>query len=82
MPGLINAQVQRLDNALADARKHPEQDGEWKHTVLMASLLAHYASQTLEAVVREAREHGTSWAEIGEATGGITRQAAQQRFGS
>jgi hypothetical protein len=37
-------------------------------------------SAARRAVVAEAREAGTTWEEIGDALG-ITRQAAQQRFG-
>lgn len=35
---------------------------------------------TLKALVRQAREQGTTWAEIGEVLH-VTRQAAFQRFG-
>ncbi len=39
------------------------------------------AEELLVESVREARAAGMSWAEIGVALGGVSRQAAEQRFG-
>ena len=49
--------------------------------VAVASATLEVARQCLDDAVREAREAGASWVEIGHVLG-ITRQAAFQRFGS
>ncbi|MHA4854454.1 hypothetical protein L1080_033705 [Rhodococcus sp. MSC1_016] len=38
------------------------------------------AKWTLEQIVAVARRRGISWAEIGQALGGITKQAAQRKY--
>jgi hypothetical protein len=48
--------------------------------VAVASATVEVARQCLDHAVREAREAGASWVEIGHVLG-ITRQAAFQRFG-
>lgn len=48
---------------------------------LHSARAARVGAEALEAeLVREARESGESWASIGDALG-ITKQAAQQRYG-
>jgi predicted ArsR family transcriptional regulator len=41
---------------------------------------ARHVDQKLRALVAQARSEGASWEQIGQALG-ITKQAAQQRFG-
>lgn len=40
------------------------------------------AEQTRREIVREAREAGMTWEEIGSYLGGITKQAVQKRYGN
>jgi len=47
-----------------------------------AVALTEVAENLLGDAVAAARREGQSWAEVGEALGGITGQAAQKRFGS
>jgi hypothetical protein len=48
---------------------------------LLQSQIAALGDDLLDHFVSQAREHGLSWAQIGEALG-VTRQAAQQRHGT
>jgi hypothetical protein len=45
-----------------------------------ADVLRRSADRLCHAAAQEARQHGASWREIGEAVGGITPQGAEHRF--
>lgn len=49
--------------------------------VMSANSQIKVANRRLERSVKEARLRGASWAEIGRALGGKSRQYAQRRFG-
>ena len=53
----------------------------WEQALGHADLLRSYAATMTYAAVAGARREGASWAAIGEQLG-MTRQAAQQRFGA
>jgi hypothetical protein len=48
--------------------------------VTQAIVALNEAQEYLRRAVWAARSQGASWAEVGEALGGVTKQAAQQRF--
>ncbi len=55
-------------------------DGRWLRAVRAAADTAAQAADDLRTAVAVARANGESWATIGMVLG-VTRQAAQQRFG-
>jgi hypothetical protein len=52
----------------------------WILNIEMEAQYLHSAHERVQREVQAARNHGASWREIGEALG-VSRQAAQQRFG-
>ena len=52
---------------------------EAQTAIRLNAALVDEARANLQAAVDQAREQGTSWAAVGEALGGITRQAAWER---
>ena len=71
---VIGSAVNALDDALADGCPWPD--------ALNALRIIEWAiTDRIERLVTKAREDGASWTEIGTALG-MTRQAAQQRFGT
>lgn len=60
---------------------HPARDAASFRRIIAAQENLTAAEQKLRDAVRAARDAGDSWTIIGAALG-ITRQAAQQRFGS
>ena len=64
-----------------DVATHPARDAACFRRIVVARENLARAEQELRDAVRAAREAGDSWTVIGAALD-ITRQAAQQRFGS
>jgi hypothetical protein len=64
-----------------DVATHPARDGAHFRRIITAQRNLAAAEQELRDAVKAAREAGDSWTVIGAALG-ISRQAAQQRFGS
>lgn len=56
-------------------------DGAALRGIAGARKRAALAEDELHSAVRAARAEGYSWAEIGAVLGGVSKQAAQQRFG-
>lgn len=71
----------RLSASLAAEGFTPSGGPPGAQVLAAASHLARVADRTLHLFVAREREAGTSWASIGQ-TLGISRQAAQKRFGS
>jgi hypothetical protein len=44
-------------------------------------VVASVADELLADAVADARRQGASWTEIGDSLGGVSKQAAQKRFG-
>ncbi|MFT4219331.1 MAG: hypothetical protein QM611_02265 [Microbacterium sp.] len=63
-----------------DVATHPARDATHVRAIIAASEDVSVAEATLRAAVRDARKAGDSWSMIGAALG-VSRQAAQQRFG-
>lgn len=62
--------------------RHYRRNGSTVVTCLRDLVLLHeQASALIDVTARRMREDGYSWAEIGEVLG-ISRQAAQQRYGT
>lgn len=61
------------------ASDYCREGGEWTRA---AASIAADARELLALAVTYERLRGTTWEEIGEALGGITRQAAQERYGA
>lgn len=57
-------------------------DPDVLHALLAIDELANEVTNLRTAAVAEARRQGATWEEIGEAVGGITKQAAYERFGA
>lgn len=60
---------------------HPARDASAFRDIRRAARAVETAQEDLRAAVREARRRGDSWTVIGVALG-VSKQAAQQRFGS
>ncbi|MFV0318521.1 MAG: hypothetical protein ACK5O2_16365 [Microthrixaceae bacterium] len=56
-------------------------DGAVLRDIAGARKKAVLAEDELRSAVRAARAEGHSWTEIGAVLGGVSKQAAQQRFG-
>lgn len=56
-------------------------EGSALRDIATARKLAALAERELRSAVSVARAEGHSWAEIGAVLGGVSKQAAQQRFG-
>lgn len=77
----LAALVARLDPALLERLDDPEARGESGTDLVRATgVVADEAQELLRSAVAAARDTGASWATIGRVLG-ISRQAAQQRFG-
>ncbi|WP_115726791.1 hypothetical protein [Actinomyces culturomici] len=77
----LAALVARLDPALLARLDDPEARGESGTDLVRATgVVADEAQELLRSAVAAARDTGASWATIGRVLG-ISRQAAQQRFG-
>lgn len=63
-----------------DASGHPARDASHFRTIIAAASGVSAAEETLRDAVRAARTAGESWTVIGAALG-VSKQAAQQRFG-
>ena len=70
----------RIYEATEPVREDEPQEAPEVEQLRWARWVAAEAQQLVEASVVEARRMGASWATIG-AVHGVTRQAAQQRFG-
>lgn len=55
-------------------------DGDPADLADMLALASRFDAEVASAVRRMREQHGYSWADVGEAAG-VTRQAAQQRWG-
>ena len=63
-----------------DPNSTPARDAAHFRAIIAASRRVHDAEAELHAAVARARQAGDSWTVIGAALG-VTRQAAQKRFG-
>lgn len=63
-----------------DVSSHPARDATSFRTIVAAAANVSAAEEALRVAVRAARETGDSWTVIGAALG-VSKQAAQQRFG-
>jgi hypothetical protein len=82
MASLARGVARRLEVELVSfAKDAPAGDADLWMLEGIHAAEAELESQRLMYVER-ARVAGKSWAEIGEALGGITKQAAQQRYGN
>lgn len=63
-----------------DTASHPARDAAHFRRIIAASDNVSAAEEHLRHAVRAAREAGESWTVIGAALG-VSKQAAQQRFG-
>ncbi len=64
-----------------DAADQAAARGDAESMIVHAGFLVAYAEAMVEGAVEAARTTGTSWREIGDVLG-VTKQAAQQRFGA
>jgi Protein of unknown function (DUF3887) len=76
----LPTQIERAAQLLADALRHTDNVPSGLSTVQLAVSLRQAADQALAACVRQAREAGHTWQELGDVLH-TTRQAAFQRFG-
>ncbi|WP_257181593.1 hypothetical protein [Corynebacterium cystitidis] len=60
---------------------HPGRDASHLRAIVKAAEQVDHATRELDRAVQEARDAGNSWTVIGAALG-VSRQAAQQRFGT
>ncbi|MCD2190995.1 sigma-70 family RNA polymerase sigma factor [Actinomycetospora soli] len=82
-PRLSDEELEAFDVDAAFANvdfSDPSADAADLRSVTAAADALDRSRDALEAAVRAARAHGRSWARIGGLLG-VTRQAAQQRFG-
>lgn len=88
-PSLLDAAVERVSAAVRAFEGARDVDGRslrWRYyddeTHLVAELveLRNSSADALSHVVREARQHGASWAALGRALG-LSKQGAAQRYG-
>jgi len=63
------------------SRTHPATDAQHFRRIVKARQRVEVSERALRDAVQSARDAGDSWTIIGAALG-VTRQAAQQRFGS
>ena len=68
------------DFLLRVAIRHAVEDGAPLERIHRAALARAEAAELEAVAVREARAAGASWSQIGDALG-VTKQAAQMRFG-
>lgn len=76
----LATRIERAAEVLADALRHTSGLPSGLSAVRLAVGLRQVADQALASCVRQAREAGHTWQELGE-TLNTTRQAAFQRFG-
>jgi hypothetical protein len=71
----------RLDDLIAVIKKvHEDPLEQLRDAVLAAQTLSETADHLIGHFVDQARRSGASWTQIGDAMGGISKQAAQKRF--
>ncbi len=73
----------KIATALLNARyaESADQLGDVRETIRCLRLLAGTVESATRTAVAQARETGASWADVGELLG-VSKQAAQQRYGS
>lgn len=77
---LLAEQVAAAKSLAAEAEDATQGDTRPDDAIQSLRLLAEAATSALETAVTLAREHDMTWDEIGKRLGGITRQAAHERF--
>jgi len=80
----LTESLQHINNTTGletlDPNSTPARDAAHFRAIIAASRRVHDAEAELHAAVARARQAGDSWTVIGAALG-VTRQAAQKRFG-